>query len=168
MSVNLADQPTTQQKIQPEAGKQVATQQQPSSASSLQAPPALSKPRPTPSQAPADTAELAAEQLPEFFIDLRPRLFKLPEFKDKQLINVRYPLLPPYAFAHIFWDSEDKELLYHVEEQLLDATEKELLKLIQLGLEEMINISFRYATKSNLILKYLEKKCPINYVGTWR
>ncbi len=107
-------------------------------------------------QAPAPTA--ADEQkAPEFFIDLRPRLFKLPDFKNKAQINVRYPLLPPYAFAHIYWDDAAKELIYKVEEQILSEAEKELLRLIQLGLEEMINISFRYATKSNLILKYLEK-----------
>jgi len=105
----------------------------------------------------------AAEQVPleikapEFFIDLRPRLFKLPEFEEKTRINVRYPLLPPYAFAHIYWDEEQKELLYQVEEKLLTDAEKELLKLIQLGLEEMINISFGYAIKSNLIIKYLER-----------
>ncbi|MAG16141.1 hypothetical protein CMO88_03705 [Candidatus Woesearchaeota archaeon] len=98
-----------------------------------------------------------AEKAPKFFIDLRPRLFKLPEFKNKEQINVRYPLLPPYAFAHIYWDKNQKELVYKVEEQLLSETEQELFKLIQLGLEEMINISFRYAKKSDLIINYLEK-----------
>src|SRR3989338_2388122 len=86
---------------------------------------------------------------PEFFIDLRPRLFKLPEFKNKTTINVRYPLLPPYAFANIYWDVQQKELLYYVEESKMSDAEEELLRLIQLGLEEMINISFSYATKSN-------------------
>ncbi|MCP3681924.1 MAG: type II/IV secretion system ATPase subunit [bacterium] len=95
--------------------------------------------------------------VPQFFIDLRPRLTKLPELKDKQKINIRYPLMAPYAFAHIYWDAQQKELVYHIEEYKLTETEKELLKLIQLGLEEMINISFVYASKTNLILKYLEK-----------
>lgn len=110
-------------------------------------------------EAPVPAQQQAADEqkAPEFFIDLRPRLFKLPDFKDKMQINVRYPLLPPYAFAHIYWDQEAKELIYKVEEQILTEAEQELLRLIQLGLEEMINISFRYATKSNLILKYLEK-----------
>ncbi|MBI2175801.1 Flp pilus assembly complex ATPase component TadA [Candidatus Woesearchaeota archaeon] len=94
---------------------------------------------------------------PEFFIDLRPRFVKLPDISVKEKINVRYPLLPPYAFAHIYWDNTAKELLYSVEEVLLTDTEKELLKLIQLGLEEMINISYAYASKSELIIKYLEK-----------
>jgi len=99
----------------------------------------------------------SAHKLPEFFIDFRPRLLKLPDFKDKTTINIRYPLLPPYAFAHIHWDNESKELLYSVEEQVLNSAESEILKLIQLGLEDLINISFRYAAKANLILKYLEK-----------
>ncbi|MBI3037271.1 Flp pilus assembly complex ATPase component TadA [Candidatus Woesearchaeota archaeon] len=94
---------------------------------------------------------------PEFFIDLRPRFVKLPDISEKEKINIRYPLLPPYAFAHIYWDNTAKELLYSVEEVLLTDTEKELLKLIQLGLEEMINISYAYASKSELIIKYLEK-----------
>ncbi|MBI2142815.1 Flp pilus assembly complex ATPase component TadA [Candidatus Woesearchaeota archaeon] len=107
---------------------------------------------------PAQPAITAGEQgAPEFFIDLRPRFVKLPDISVKEKINVRYPLLPPYAFAHIYWDNTAKELLYSVEEVLLSDTEKELLKLIQLGLEEMINISYAYATKSELIIKYLEK-----------
>ncbi|MBI2137199.1 type II/IV secretion system ATPase subunit [Candidatus Woesearchaeota archaeon] len=108
-------------------------------------------------QSPENEALLKPQGAPEFFIDLRPRLFKLPEYQNKEKINVRYPLLPPYAFAHVFWDEKQKELVYHIEEQILNDTEKELIKLIQLGLEEMINISFRYATKSDLILKYIEK-----------
>ncbi|MBI4438398.1 type II/IV secretion system ATPase subunit [Candidatus Woesearchaeota archaeon] len=110
---------------------------------------------------PSEGAEVSAEELPKFFIDLRPRLLSLPDIRSKSSINIRYPLLPPYAFAHIYWNEEMKELIYDVEEQQLNDTEKELLKLIQLGLEEMINISFAYASKSNLLLKYLEKNVQL-------
>jgi archaeal flagellar protein FlaI len=102
-------------------------------------------------------APIQTGDAPEFFIDLRPRFVKLPDMDDKEKVNIRYPLLPPYAFAHIYWDSKEKELIYKVEEVVLTGTEKELLKLIQLGLEEMINISYAYASKSNLLIKYLEK-----------
>ena len=94
---------------------------------------------------------------PVFFIDVRPKLIKLPEFKDKTKINVRYPLLPPYAFAHVFWDVEHQELLYNVEEPVLTPTEQEVLKLIQLGLEEMINVSYVRAAKMKVLIDYLEK-----------
>src|SRR3989344_2334653 len=92
-----------------------------------------------------------------FYLDLRPRLIKLPEFKAKETINVRYPLIPPFAFAHICWDTKSNELLYFVEEPPLDATEKELLRLVQLGLEEMINVSFVKSKKINLIIQYFER-----------
>ncbi|MBI5398373.1 type II/IV secretion system ATPase subunit [Candidatus Woesearchaeota archaeon] len=92
-----------------------------------------------------------------FYIDMRPRLVKLPPFERRKEINVRYPLVPPYAFAHIYWDDKANELFYDVEEPVLDDTERELLELIQLGLEEMINISFVRATKANILLQYLER-----------
>ncbi|MBU2561788.1 MAG: type II/IV secretion system ATPase subunit [Nanoarchaeota archaeon] len=92
-----------------------------------------------------------------FYIDLRPKIIKLPPYEEKKTINVRYPLVPPFAYAHIYWDDKENELLYVVEEPILDDTEKEILELINLGLEEMINISFVRAAKSNILIQYLEK-----------
>ncbi|RMF06468.1 secretion system protein E [Candidatus Woesearchaeota archaeon] len=92
-----------------------------------------------------------------FYIDLRPKLVKLPDFKDRRHINIRYPLIPPYAYAHIFWDEKTSEQVYFVEEPKLTPTEQEVLRLVQLGLEEMINVSFVKAAKMNIILDYLEK-----------
>ena len=112
-----------------------------------QLPPA---PAPQPSAAPA-------REFPEFFVDLRPRSISLPELSDRRQLNIRYPLMPPFAIAHIFWDDSINELVYHVEEVQLTEVEAELLKLIKLGLEEMINISFAEARKENLIMKYLER-----------
>ena len=93
----------------------------------------------------------------KFYIDMRPRLITLPPFEQKKTINVRYPLMPPYAFVHLYWDAKTNELMYKVEEPVLDDVEKELLELIQLGLEEMINISYVRAAKTNILLQYLEK-----------
>lgn len=92
-----------------------------------------------------------------FSIDLKPKIIKLPPFKETSKINIRYPIMPPYAYAHIFWDKRNNELVYAVEEPELDKVEKNLLRLVQLGLEEMINVSFIRARKSNLIMQYLEK-----------
>ncbi|HII72230.1 TPA: type II/IV secretion system ATPase subunit, partial [Candidatus Woesearchaeota archaeon] len=92
-----------------------------------------------------------------FYIDLRPKTIKLPPYKDRKSIDVRYPLIPPYAYAHIYWDKDENELVYTVEEPVLDDTERELLELVQLGLEEMINISFVRAARSNILIQYLEK-----------
>ncbi|MFH1408795.1 MAG: type II/IV secretion system ATPase subunit [Nanoarchaeota archaeon] len=92
-----------------------------------------------------------------FYLDIRPKFVSLPELEDKKNIDVRYPLISPFALAHIFWDPESNELVYHVEEPVLNSAEKEILKLIQIGLEEMINVSYIRAAKLNVLLDYLER-----------
>lgn len=95
--------------------------------------------------------------VPKFFIDFSQNVIKLPDEPDKSKINIKYPLLPPYAFVHIFWDEQTKELVYFIEEPLLTDIEKEVLRLVQLGLEEMINISYVRAAKANVVIQYLER-----------
>ncbi len=99
----------------------------------------------------------AKSKYESFYLDLRPKFVKLPPMEEKTKINVRYPLIPPFAFAHIFWDAENKELVYFVEEPLMSPAEKELLELVQAGLEEMLNISYVRATNANLLINYLEQ-----------
>lgn len=101
--------------------------------------------------------EVIQTNAPSFHIDLRPKAITLPDAEDRTKLNVRYPLLPPHAFAHVAWDPTSKELVYQVEQQVLTDTEKELLSLIKLGLEELINISYTSAKESNLIMPYFEK-----------
>ncbi|MCX6707858.1 MAG: type II/IV secretion system ATPase subunit, partial [Candidatus Woesearchaeota archaeon] len=87
----------------------------------------------------------------------KPTAVELPAFENVIRINVKYPLMPPFAYAHIFWDKEANELVYYLEEPELSKVEMELLRLIQLGLEEMINISFIRAKEVNLVMQYLER-----------
>ncbi|PLW79777.1 secretion system protein E [Candidatus Woesearchaeota archaeon] len=92
-----------------------------------------------------------------FSIDLNPKLITIPDFKSRTEINIKYPLIEPYAYAHIFWDEEASELIYSLDEPELDDDESNILKLVQFGLEEMINISFTHATKLNILIEYLEQ-----------
>src|SRR3989338_782451 len=92
-----------------------------------------------------------------FYIDLTPKRVSLPALDDPKKINVRYPLIPPFAFAHIFWDDKKKELVYFIEEPVLNETEEEILRILRMGLNEMVNISFVKAKKFQIVLKYLEE-----------
>lgn len=92
-----------------------------------------------------------------FYIDLRPRMVKLPPYENKTKINVRYPLIPPFAFAHIFWDTKNKELVYYLEEPVMTEAEEEVLRLIQRALEEMVNVNFVKAENFKFLIEYLEK-----------
>jgi flagellar protein FlaI len=81
----------------------------------------------------------------------------LPDMNLREKIDVRYPLIAPYAYAHIFWDKVQEEIVYNLEEPELTETEKEILRLIMLALEEMINISMAKVEKVSQIIRYLEK-----------
>lgn len=93
----------------------------------------------------------------DFSIQKNTGFVDLPKLDHKERIDVRYPLLAPYAYAHIYWDSEKNELVYKVDEPELTQQEKDLFDLIKKGLEEMINISFVHAAKKEVIIHYLEK-----------
>ncbi|PIZ56595.1 hypothetical protein COY28_00855, partial [Candidatus Woesearchaeota archaeon CG_4_10_14_0_2_um_filter_57_5] len=62
----------------------------------------------------------------KFNLDLRPRLIRIAPITDYRTVNIRYPLIPPYAFAHLYWDQKNQELAYDVEQPVLDDTEKEI------------------------------------------
>ena len=92
----------------------------------------------------------------KFNLMLRPRIINLPDLKVKH-VNIRYPLIPPFAFAHIFIEENSGEIVYNVEEPKLNGVEAELLKLVQLGLEETLNIDFVGNIKKEKVIDYLEK-----------
>ena len=95
---------------------------------------------------------------PRFSIDLRPKFIELPELgKDKTKVNIRYPLIAPFAFAHIHWDNKEKSLIYTIEEPKINEIDKKLLDLVRMGLEEMIDISFVKSSNIDVLLDYLEK-----------
>ncbi len=97
------------------------------------------------------------EKQPIFKIEPNLEIVELPSLEDKTQINLKYPLIAPYAYAHIYWSEQEKELLYVVEEPALSKSEREILRLIMLALEEMINISIAKVDNINTIIKYLEK-----------
>ena len=66
-----------------------------------------------------------------FRISPNPEMPSLPSLQDTTRINVRYPLIEPYAYAHIYWDRTANELVYQVEEPPLNESEAALLETIE-------------------------------------
>ena len=50
---------------------------------------------------------------------------------NKEKLDFKYALIPPYAHAHIHWDRENKELIYEVSEPQLTPEEKKVLNLLE-------------------------------------
>lgn len=75
----------------------------------------------------------------------------------KDQVDVRYPLLEPYAYAHIKWDEEAGELIYSLEEPHLEVYEKKVLNLLEDGIKELLNISYLASSAGETVIQYLEK-----------
>ncbi len=73
-------------------------------------------------------------------------------------IDVKYPLIKPFAYAHIKWDDENKEVVYNLEEPTLDENEEEVLKMIKDNLSEKLDVSLSAMQDRKKVIAYLEKK----------
>jgi len=96
-----------------------------------------------------------------FYVNPRPQLVELPDLKDKENFNIKYALIEPFVNAHIFWDKENNELVYYVEEPVLDGKEKETLDILESGINELINISFISVKSTGAVIEYLEKNIRV-------
>jgi hypothetical protein len=57
-------------------------------------------------------------------IDFHPKVPPLEKVKDKTKIDVRYCVISPFAFIHIYWNEKNYELVYEIEEPILTDEEK--------------------------------------------
>src|SRR3989344_5547958 len=103
---------------------------------------------------------LDEQDKPIFRIE-QPTIPALPELKDPKTINIRYPLIPPYAFARIRWDNEATELIYEIEEPQLTEKENKTLEILEDGIKELINLSFISVKDRDTVLLYLEKNIRV-------
>jgi len=90
-------------------------------------------------------------------INLNPSIPALPKFEDKTKIDVRYILIYPYASVHIHWDKELGEVIYELEEPVLNATEKVALKRLEDAMFEVININVVVEKTLESLVKYIDK-----------
>ncbi len=90
-------------------------------------------------------------------INISPGIPALPKIEDKTKIDLRYMLISPYASAHIFFDRNLLELIYEVEEPLLNENEKDLLFRIEEGMKEVININVLVEKTQEGMIEYLDK-----------
>ena len=102
--------------------------------------------------------EQKLEARPTFSVDFKQQI--IPQFPDeekKEYIDIKYPLIPPYAYAHIFWDDPNKELVYFIEEPVLNKAEENILAVLEDGIKELINISYIGVKSGETVIEYLEK-----------
>ncbi len=108
-----------------------------------------------------DTRDLAFENTGER-ID-----FTLSDQKDVKItsniekmadVDVKYPLIKPFAYAHIKWDKDQKELIYRIIEPELEEADEEALNKIKDNLSEKIDVSLSSLDGREKIIDYLQDK----------
>lgn len=70
--------------------------------------------------------------------------------EERRSINIRYPLIPKnpkgseqiYASAHISWNKNMNQLVYHVEEPPLTQFDTDIVRAVKSDLEERLDIDF--------------------------
>ena len=94
-------------------------------------------------------------------LDLNPQTPQLQQFKTKKEIDIRYAVIPPYAYIHIYFDDKIGEVVYEIEEPKLSNEEQKILKDLQLGIQEIIDISFLKEKSQEVLLDYLKTSSQI-------
>ncbi len=94
---------------------------------------------------------------PKFEVIPSKRLIPLSARKEVKTKGMLYPLIKPYTYANIKWDPSENTLIYNVIEPEMDDSEKEMLKKIEDGLIQVINISLEDIRKQENVLDFLEE-----------
>jgi flagellar protein FlaI len=97
----------------------------------------------------------------KFKINFNPPKSDLPDIQDKTKVDFRYAILAPYSYIHLHWDEVHGEIVYNVEEPNLDVKEKEVLNLLEQGIQELIDISFINVDDKEVLIEYLEKNINV-------
>lgn len=101
------------------------------------------------------------EYKPIFKIKEVSEIPKIPDYKTRAEVDVKYPLIEPFVNAHIFWDNKAEELIYHLEEPVLTPSELKILHILEKGIEELINISFIGIKTKEAVIEFLEKNVKV-------
>ncbi|MEN7982294.1 MAG: type II/IV secretion system ATPase subunit [Nanoarchaeota archaeon] len=98
---------------------------------------------------------------PQVKIELNPKVPPLKKELNKTKINIRYGLIPPFAFAHIYWDKKISEVLYKVEEPILTEEETKHKNEIITAMKDMIDFNTLVEKDIKKLIEYIDKMFKI-------
>jgi len=101
--------------------------------------------------------KLDIKNYPRVEIDFSPKIPPLKKVSDKKKIDVRYGLISPFAFAHIFWDAKISEIVYKVEEPILNEVEEKYREEIISAMRDLINFDQIIEKSQGVMLEYIDR-----------
>jgi flagellar protein FlaI len=109
----------------------------------------------------AKKTNLEIKDYPMPKIDFNPVIPPIKRIKDKTKVDVRYCLVSPYAFAHIHWDPKIYEVVYEIEEPILNKEEKKYKEEIISAMSNMIDFETVVGKDRAKLLEYIDKRFKI-------
>lgn len=98
---------------------------------------------------------------PQPSINFSPHVPPLKRMRDKTKINIRYCLIAPYAYAHIYWSPLEYELVYEIEEPELTEEEKKSKDQLIDALKSMIDFDVVIEKDLDSLLDYIHRRLKI-------
>lgn len=94
-------------------------------------------------------------------INFSPKIPPLKKTSDKTKINVRYCLIAPFAFVHIYWDPKIYELKYEIEEPVLSKKEALYKEQVISAMRDLINFYKIVGKNKETLLEYIDKRFKV-------
>ncbi|MFH1503619.1 MAG: type II/IV secretion system ATPase subunit [Candidatus Diapherotrites archaeon] len=104
---------------------------------------------------------LSIKDYPMPKINFNPIIPPIRRIKDRTKVNIRYCLVSPYAFAHIHWNPKIYEVVYDIEEPILDKEEKKHKEEIITAMSNMIDFETVIGKDRTKLLEYIDKRFKI-------
>ncbi len=105
--------------------------------------------------------KISVQNYKKVLINFSPKTPILKRKKNKTEINVRYCLISPFAFVHIYWDPKIYELVYEIEEPHLDKTETKYKDQIVSAMRDLINFYDIIGKSKETLLDYIDKRFKV-------
>jgi len=102
--------------------------------------------------------EISIQDYQKVPINFSPKIPPLRTIKDKTKIDLRYCLIAPFAFVHIYWDPKIYELVYEIEEPLLDEKEREHKNNLISAMNDMIDFDRVVEKNKEALMDYIDKR----------
>jgi len=101
---------------------------------------------------------LRIENYPRVELDFSPKIPQLKKIRDKTKIDIRYCLISPFAYVHIYWDPKNYEIIYEVEEPQLDEYEIVCREKIISAMRNLVNFDNIIEKERDTLLEYIDKR----------
>jgi hypothetical protein len=105
--------------------------------------------------------QIDIQKYPPVEIDFSPAIPPIKGFQDKTKTNIRYSLIAPFTFAHIYWNPKSYEMVYEIEEPILNEQEKAYKEQIVVAMRNIINFDTIVQNNQETLLDYIDKRFKI-------